>query len=376
MNKIKRIGRLSASLILASALCLPLFASAAVLEGDANVDGRFYPSVTPFVHPPFYNVRVKVETDDAGKIVKVEDNGTGLEGSVESKEFEEKWQKKNKPFWDNAVKAGVLTKFKGKTAAEVEAMQMGSKEADAVSGATLCGLAAQEAVLNALNGKQGKKFLPGTGSVLPFKEISGNDVVMENKLPEGFMPKVLDIRYGARNAEEDKLPEDSYTVSFKDNSLVISFKDVTALKPGKYFVNVTDESGAYRAPNFESGHGEEDMAQAPRFVIEDKDIKPAVNGMQITLPKGDMADYLKNIQHVLVLAEGAEKPVEQEVVGHHGTVNTGFNLLTDEGQLNPAAFIYNRKDKTETPIFEKGKTYQITVVAFGYPDLSFSYAAN
>lgn len=89
-----------------------------------------------------------------------------------------------------------------------------------------------------------------------------------------------------------------------------------------------------------------------------------------------MADYMKNIRHVPVPAEGAEQPVEQEMVGHHGTVNKAFNLLTAEGQLNPIASVYNRKDKTETPIFEAGKTYRITVSAFGYPDLSFPYKAE
>lgn len=374
MYSSKRTGALS--LLLATALCLPLAGSAAVSEGCANVDGRFYPSVEPFVHPPFYNVCVKVETDDAGKVIKVEDNGTGLEGSVESKAFEEKWQSKNKPFWDAAVKAGVLTRFEGKTAAEIEALSMNSRESDAISGATLCGLAAKEAVLNALSGRQGKAFLPLTGSVLPVKAISGNDVVMENRLPEGFAPKVLDIRYGAYNAAEDMIGEDSYTVAFKDGQAVISFKDIAQLKPGKYYVNIVDESGAYRSPHFESGHGEEDAAQAPRFIIEAKDATVSADGTQIVLSSGDMADYMKNIRHVLVLAEGAEQPVEQEIVGHHGTVNKAFNLLTAEGRLNPAASIYNRKDKTETPIFEAGKTYQITVSAFGYPDLSFSYQAE
>ena len=28
-----------------------------------------------------------------------------------------------------------------------------------------------------------------------------------------------------------------------------------------------------------------------------------------------------------------------------------------------------KKDRTETPIFEKGKTYEITIVSYGYPEL-------
>lgn len=376
MHRTNKPGVKLLAAALTAALALPLAASAAVLEGDANVDGRHYPAVSPFVHPPFYNVRLKVETDGDGKIVKVEDNGTGLEGSVESRENEEAWQAKNKPYWDAALNSGLLPLFEGKTAAEVEALRMGSGEADAVSGATLVGLAAQEAVLNALSGRQGKKFLPGSGSVLPVREIRGNDVVLESRLPADFALKVLDIRYGVYNAEEDRLAGDSYAVSAKDGQVVVSFRDIAALKPGKYYVNIVDESGAYRAPHFESGHGDEDMAQNPSFIIEAGDVKVAAEGTNITLSSGDMADYLKNIQHVLVMAEGAEKPTEQEAVGHHGTVNAHFNLLTKEGALNPAASTYNRKDKTETPIFEQGKTYQVTVAAFGYPELSFPYEAK
>lgn len=375
MCKLKKMSLLAVALLLVASLGLPAMGAASVLKGDANVDGRNYPAVSPFVHPPFYNVRVKVETDGTGKIMKVEDDGTGLECSVATKEMEEKWQAKNKPFWEAAIKAGLLTKFEGKTVVEVEAMQMNTGEADAISGATLLGLATQEAVLNALNGRQGKTFLLGTGNVLPVKEINGNDVVMESKLPAGFVLRVLDIRYGIYNAEEDKLTENSYTVAAKDGRVVISFKDISALKPGKYFVNIVDESGMYRSPNFESGHGEEDAAQAPRFIIESR-ASVSLDGMQIKLSEGELADYLKNVEHVLVMSEDMEKAIEQEMVGHHGTVNAGFNLLTKEGQINPAATVYNRKDKTETPMFEQGKTYQITVAAFGYPELTFSYDAK
>ena len=50
------------------ALCLALSVCCALadrtLEGDANVDQRNYPSTVPFIHPPFYNVRLSVEVND------------------------------------------------------------------------------------------------------------------------------------------------------------------------------------------------------------------------------------------------------------------------------------------------------------------------
>ncbi|HHU03105.1 MAG TPA: hypothetical protein GXZ91_08270 [Christensenellaceae bacterium] len=359
---------------LVMALALSLGVSAATLQGDANVDGRTYPSTMPFVHPPFYNICLTVETDDSGKITAVKDNGTGLEGSLESKDMEELWVAKNKPFFDMMLKSGFLEKFVGKTRDEIAEMALNTGEADAVTGATMVGLAAQEAVLNAFDGKKGLTFLPGKGSVMPVKKINGCDVVLESKLPEGFKVELVDVRHGVRN--EDVLDAKSYTAEIKDGLLSLHFEN--DLAPGKYFVNVVDASHTFRAPHFESGHGEEDEAQAPRFVVESglkaEDIR--MDGRQIVLENGDLANFMKNLEHVIVLAEGAEKPIEQEPVGHHGTVNERFNILTENGELNPDATLYNKKDRTETPIFEKGKTYEITIVSYGYPELNVNYTAE
>lgn len=365
---------ISMVLTLLMALSLSLGAMAATLEGDANVDGRTYPDVMPFIHPPFYNIRLTVETDDSGKITAVKDNGTGLEGSVESKDMEDFWVQKNKPFFDMMLNSGLLEKFVGKTRDEVADMAVNTGEADAVTGATMLGLAAQEAVLNAFDGKKGLIFLPGKGSVMPVKEIEGRNVVLESKLPEGFELKLVDVRHGVRN--EDVLDTQTYKTEWKDGLLSLRFEN--DLAPGKYYVNVIDSSHTFRAPHFESGHGEEDEAQAPFFVVDSglkqEDIK--LKGRQIVLEKGDLANYMKNIEHVLILAEGAQKAVEQEPVGHHGTVNERFNVLTEDGELNPDATLYNRKDRTETPIFEKGKTYEITVASYGYPDFVVKYTAE
>ena len=73
MKKIRSI------LAMVMAFCLVLTAVSAFaeksLEGDANVDQRNYPSTTPFIHPPFYNVKLIVEADDNGVITSVSDNG-------------------------------------------------------------------------------------------------------------------------------------------------------------------------------------------------------------------------------------------------------------------------------------------------------------
>ena len=168
MKKIRSI------LAMVMAFCLIFTAVSAFaeksLEGDANVDQRNYPSTTPFIHPPFYNVKLIVEVDDNGIITSVKDNGTGSAGSVQEGN-EEFWATKNKPYVDAAINGGLLDKFVGKTLDEVKAMDMTSGGTDAVSGATMVSAAAQEAVINAMEGKKGKTFLPNEGNVLPLESI-------------------------------------------------------------------------------------------------------------------------------------------------------------------------------------------------------------
>lgn len=339
-----------------------------VLEGDANVDQRNYPSTTPFIHPPFYNVRLTVETNDNGVITAVKDNGTGEAGSVQEGN-EEAWAKKNKPFFDNAVNGGLFDRFVGKTLEEVKAMDMTSGGADAVSGATMVSAAAQEAVINAMEGRNGKAFLPNEGNVLPLESIEGNTVILKNELPADFDLQVLDIRWSVYN--DEIVPADSYTAESMDGKLVITFADAAALKPGYYYVNVTDASGTYRSPAFEGGPA---AAQAPYFIVESglsaEDI--SFDGEKIVLNGSSMADYLKNIRHVQILADGDEKAVEQEVVGHHGTVGN-FIALDENGTLN-ADGVVKARNGDETPLFESGKQYTVAVDAFGYPELVFPYS--
>ena len=368
MKKIRSI------LAMVMAFCLIFTAVSAFaeksLEGDANVDQRNYPSATPFIHPPFYNVKLIVEVDDNGIITSVKDNGTGSAGSVQEGN-EEFWATKNKPYFDAAINGGLLDKFVGKTLDEVKAMDMTSGGTDAVSGATMVSAAAQEAVINAMEGKKGKTFLPNEGNVLPLESIEGNTITLKNELPEDFDLQVIDIRWSVYN--DEIIPADSYTAELRDGKLVITFQETTVLKAGYYYVNVADRSGTYRSPAFEGGPA---AAQAPYFIIDSgltaDDI--SFDGKAIVLKNGSMADYLKNIQHVQILADGAEKAVEQEIVGHHGTVGS-FVALDENGALNVDGVVKARNGD-ESPLFEDGKQYTVTVASFGYPELTFRLSKN
>lgn len=336
------------------------------LEGDANVDQRNYPSTAPFIHPPFYNVKVSVEVDDEGVVTAVTDNGTGKEGSVQEGN-EEFWENKNKPFFDAAVEGGLFDSFTGKTLDEIKAMDMAG--ADAVSGATMVSAATQEAVINALEGKAGKKFLEVEGTALTVESIEENTVTLVSNLPDDFELELLDIRWSVYN--DEIIPEDSYTAEIADGKLAITFEDISALKPGYYYVNVVDASGTYRSPAFEGGPG---AAQAAYFIIESglapEDV--TFDGTAVVLASGDIADYLKNIEHVQILAEGAEEPVEQAPVGHHGTAGN-FIALDENGVLN-ADGVVKARDGSESALFEEGTAYTVTVAAFGYPELVFDFS--
>ncbi len=364
MKKVRSMAAFVIALCLALTVCCAL--ADQTLEGDANVDQRNYPSTAPFIHPPFYNVRLLVEVDDSGVITAVKDNGTGGPGSVQEGN-EDFWANKNKPYFDAAVNGGLLDRFVGKTLEEVRAMDM-TAGADAVSGATMVCAAAREAVINAFEGRAGKAFLPVEGSALPVASVEGNVVTLTNALPEDFALQVLDIRWGVRN--EEIVPAERYTVEAADGKVTITFADPDAMKAGYYYVNVVDAGGRYRSPSFEGGPA---AAQAPYFIIDSglsaEDV--GFDGRAVVLKGADMADYLANIQHVQILAEGAEKPVEQELVGHHGTA-ASFIALDENGVLN-AEGVVRARNGSESPLFEAGVKYTVTVAAFGYPELTFSY---
>ena len=261
---------------------------------------------------------------------------------------------------------GLFEKFVGKTADEIRAMDMTG--ADAVSGATMVSAAAQEAVLNALEGKAGKTFLEVEGTALTAESIEGNTVTLASHLPDDFDLELLDIRWSVYN--DEIVPEDSYSVQIADGKMEIVFDDIMALKPGYYYVNVIDASGKYRSPSFEGGPG---AAQAAYFVIDSGLAEGDVSfdGTAVVLSSGEIADYLKNIEHVQILAEGAEEPAEQAPVGHHGTA--GSFIALDENGVLAADGVVKARDGSESPLFEDGTAYTVTIAAFGYPELTFDF---
>lgn len=352
-----------------------------VLTGSAKVDQQQYPLIDPFVHPPFYNARVKVTLGEDGKILSVADDDTSTKGWAPGA-TQEFWNRKNKPYWDTLLKSGFFEKFPGKTKGEVEAMKVARGEADAVSGATESGKAVKQAVLNALEGKAGEKFLTPEETLKAEGMVKPGDlkVAFKNTLPKDFVLKLDSLCYGIYNGKEKvdgaQLKADGAELTVPAN-----------LKPGHYFVNILDESRTYRSPDFESGHGT--PRHYPYFVVEDTNELKYEGGKLVY--GGEFKDLLKNIEEILVVEldkegkevtvkdkEGKEvvKKVEVEPIGHHGTVDKGFSIapfFKEDGSVNPAALAGKKK----TPVFEEGKTYAIELHIWGYEKpLTFQYTAK
>ena len=388
MTKVNIARAITAVALAGCMAAAPVLAVAATYEGDANVDQRHYPETTPFIHPPFYNVLVQVETDDDGVITAVTDNGTGGEGSVQEGN-EEFWAKKNQPFYQTAVDSGIYDKFVGMTLDDVKAMDMAG--VDATAGATEAGAAIQEAVVNALEGRAGKTFLLGEGCLLLGTQGEDGVITFDSSLPEDFELELLDIRYGVCNAEEDIVDPESYTFEIVDGVPTLTFEDVEALSAGIYYVNVVDASGTYRSPAFEGGP---EASQAGRFYITN-DAEVSFDGQAITLSEGEVADYVKNIDFVSVTPQVAEDEaaadeaqdakeageaeegkgdgsITIEQVGHHGTVSD-LLVFDADGVIVPDA-VQTARDGSETIIFEDGVTYDVAVEAFGYQSLHFEFS--
>lgn len=339
-----------------------------VYFGSANVDQQQYPLVSPFVHPPFYNARVRVEVGKDGKITKVSDDNTATKGWDPSKN-QETWDKKNKPFWDILQKSGLLEKFAGKTRSEVAAMKMEHGQTDAVSGATETGKAVHQAVLNALDKKEGKKFLSPSQTLTAEKNaypVGTTEITFKNTLPKDFKLSLHSVCYGIYNGTEKiqsvKLSEDGTKLVVPSN-----------LKPGHYYVNVVDENKNYRSPDFESGHGVE--RHYPFFVIANDGVLAFKDG-KLNLSKGSLEDVYNNIEEIIVKTSGSD-PIEIEPIGHHGIAGgyeKGKFFLAD-GSVNPNA--KTGKTSQPTPVFENGKTYQVEVHVWGWErPVTFDYRAT
>ncbi|MCD1147641.1 S-layer homology domain-containing protein [Peptoniphilus sp. KCTC 25270] len=339
--------------------------------GDANVDQQQYPVVKPFIHPPFYNVRVKVDLDKEGKIKSVTDNETATKGLAPGKTS----LGKNEAYFQR-LDQKVYDKFKGLDRAGVVALKMETGEADVVSGATETGKALKQAVLNAYDGKAGKKFLENDQTLVAGpveKTEKGYEVFFKNNLPKDFKVKYLSVNQGIYNGENYV---DNSKVEWKaeKDGFRLIVKDANAIT-GKYFVNIVDENGNYRSPDFESGHGS--PRKYPYLVIEGGSLSYE-NG-KVKVSDNNFENFQKNIEEIIIqewdvtedkAVEGS-KAVEVEPVGHHGNKGSYADapMIKADGTIDGAAVAGRNK----APVFAEGKMYKITVETFGYGSVEFLY---
>lgn len=351
------------------------------LMGHANVDNRNYPVVDPFIHPPFYNARVRLYLDDAGKITLLEDDRTSDKGVDPSKD-KATWILKNGKYWELASSKENLNKFIGKNLEEVKAMKMNTGEVDAITGATESGRAIQEAVINAIEQKEGKKFLSNDQALMAEKiEVEPNEkeIIFKNTLPKDFKLKLVNVKSTMYNGPEE-VPSENYKFEAVGNDYKLTLKG--EFKPGKYFVNTVDESGKYRPLDFESGHGT--PRRYAHFVVKSSEKAKFKNG-KIIVPGNDVKNFIANIEEIVIKDKsligtkvenkGVEvdyKGVEVDPVGHHGTPDAYLlkaPLFLEDGSLNLKA--QGRVARKQTDLFQGGKSYIVILETYGYGDIEF-----
>ena len=345
-----------------------------VVYGYSNVDQAEYPDLKLFLRPPFYDMRVKVVLDKNNKIVEVANDSTQIKGLMPGAQ-EKDWMKHER-YWNRMTAGNIYDKFAGKTLEQVKAMKMRKGEADVVSGATADSIAIKQAVINAMEGRKGKMFLTDKQTLTPITpiiEIGTTTVKFTNTLPKDFKLKLLNVSQGVFNGEDIikdvKLSEDGTVLTIPND-----------LKPGLYYVNIVDESGAYRSPDFVSGERDKERTNMhyPYFVVKSKETLK-FEGNKLSVSDNDLANIYKNIESITITDKKAKesdskyKPVKVEPVTVEGRLRIKATEVFDEnGKIKETA-----KDLGKANIFENGKEYEIEVKVWGFDEpLKFNYVAG
>ncbi len=348
-----------------------------ILYGDYNVDQVNYPQVAPFIHPPFYNMRVRVVVDSDNKIIEVANNNTGIEGVGTGPE----WIRHQK-YWNRMIAGNLFAKFVGKNLDQVKNMDMRTGGVDTVAGATANSIAVKEAVINAFEGRAGRGFLNDT-QTLKAQQIENplgtTAISFTNTLPADFDVRLHSVSHGIYNAKTKiqgaSLSQDGKTLNIPSN-----------LKAGHYYVNIVDANKKYRSPDFEGGLAED--GHYPYFIIKSNaSLGYDSVAKKLTVSDGDLANVYENVQHIIIkdkskigtTVPGRNGPMnytgmEIDTIGHHGTIGTAATEIFDEntGAIKPNA----RIGKKQTLVFENGITYVIEVKVLGYGIINFEYTAN
>ena len=349
-----------------------------ILYGDYNVDQVNYPQVAPFIHPPFYNMRVRVVVDSDNKIIEVANNNTGIEGVGAGPAWS-----RHQRYWDRMIAGNLFAKFVGKNLDQVKNMDMRTGGVDTVAGATANSIAVKEAVINAFEGRAGRGFLTDT-QTLKAQQIENplgtTAISFTNTLPADFDVRLHSVSHGIYNAKTiiqgASLSQNGTTLNIPSN-----------LKAGHYYVNIVDANKKHRSPDFEGGLAED--GHYPYFIIKSNaSLSYDSVAKKLTVSDGDLANVYENVQHIIIKDKskigsmvsgrnGAPVPytgVEIDTIGHHGTIGTAATEIFDEntGAIKPNAKI----GRAKTAVFENGKNYEIEVKVLGYGIINFEYTAN
>lgn len=355
-----------------------------VKSGQANVDQRLYPDVglddtdAVFVHPPFFNARVKVKLDKKGRIIYVKDDQTGKKSLRPNDPLKKYWKMVHGGLWNGGkvmyigeYKGGAKTvfpKFTGKKLAQVKKMKFAKRTLVAEDGTVkkqvdIVAYAIKEAVINAIEGKKGKGFLKAEETLTPEAEVTKEDtkVSFKNTLPKGFKAELVSVVHGAQNSSDKAAAVKGVSLSKDGKTLTIP----KGLEAGHYYVNIKDASNKYRSPDFDREGGF--PPHYPFFVVKNSG-KLTLDGDALKVEDDNMANVLKNIKDIKIKEKGCKDVLKKfEAVSlHHGFKTQDIKkFLGTEGVMN--------KDMN---IFEKDVEYEIIIDVWGMGVNTFNYKSD
>lgn len=158
----------------------------------------------------------------------------------------------------------------------------------------------------------------------------------------------------------ETLPEDfaaQYSVEGLEMSVENGVMTYSNAKPGRYTLIVSDQNNKYAELKVE-------------FVLSAESLPAGYNGENKSpalIKSADATDeefagYLKNIESVSVNDKIYPAKGRGSVV-----------IVNENGTINTDAEVQGGPDSPKTLLFAEGNTYEVTVSATGYPDLSFTY---
>ncbi|MGP1569829.1 MAG: S-layer homology domain-containing protein [Eubacteriales bacterium] len=361
-----------------------------IKTNEKNVKfGSSYGNGHPYSDLP-YPMKVALILDDEGKIEYIEDNKTDpdVEGNYTLEGDREHLKKFLTTGSENSPDAKGWQRFLGKNLEEVKNMKMSlghygngvDADVDATTGATACSIAAQYAVINAI---EVNNVAVSKIRILNFvsskKTNEGYEILFESNLPNDYDIAVEKIQCGIFKDSKEIANDVSFEKKGKDIILKVKGK----MQIGKYFLNIKDAAGKY-ASFGNNEELEEIIYKEIPFSLYKKEAFAEFSNKRKVIKPGFclMSDIVNNIEEVEVYEHIGSNQKGKFIFGAPILKDSALNREYIEGQYkNNQIFDENGvvnvdfKNEQNENIFENGKEYVLHIHVFGMPrEIEFVYS--